>query len=238
MGLKNNKERAEIAITLIWIVLVLEIVSIISGYFQFELLDTAANGGEITTERAELNDLREQLVAIIYLIVFGTSAVTFIHWFRRAYFNLHLVVNDLSQSEGWAAGSWFVPIISLYRPFKIMQELYEKTKNHLAQNSVEVEKLTTKYLGTWWTLWLINSVLGRMVSRYSLKAESIDELTWATLGSMTIDLIGIPLALITIKVIKDYAHVEPILLELEKSKSLHISNNRNASQLDLSPEAG
>lgn len=225
MRLKDNKERADIAITLIWIVLVFEIISIVSGYFQYDLLDTVANGGEVSTEKAELNDLREQLIAIVYIIVYLTSAITFIQWFRRAYFNLHLKVNDLAQTEGWAAGSWFVPIINLYRPFQIMKELYEQTKTHLTRNNIEVnENFTTKYLSIWWTLWIFNTILGRMISRYSLRAESIEELTWSTLGSMFIDILGIPLALITIKVIKDYSRIEPILLELDPNTKITTPN--------------
>lgn len=46
--LKPNGQRAKNAITLIWIVLALEIVSLISGYFQYDLLQTAANSGEYT----------------------------------------------------------------------------------------------------------------------------------------------------------------------------------------------
>ena len=64
--LKPNEQRAKNAITLIWIVLALEIASLISGYFQYDLLQTAANGGVISTETATANDTREQLIGIIF----------------------------------------------------------------------------------------------------------------------------------------------------------------------------
>ena len=214
-NLKPNGQRAKNAITLIWIVLALEIVSLISGYFQYDLLQTAANGGEISTETANANDTREQIIGIVYLIAFVISAVTFIQWFRRAYFNLHLRVNHLSQTEGWAAGSWFVPIVSLYRPYQIMKELYQETKALLTKNGLNNENISTSSLGWWWTLWVISSFLGQFVFRYSMKAESIDELTISTVASMIENVVGIPLALITIKVIKDYANVEPLIIEIK-----------------------
>ena len=213
--LKPNEQRAKNAITLIWIVLALEIVSLISGYFQYDLLQTAANGGEISTETANANDTREQIIGIVYLIAFVISAVTFIQWFRRAYFNLHQRVNHLSQTEGWAAGSWFVPIVSLYRPYQIMKELYQETKALLTKNGLNNENISTSSLGWWWTLWVISSFLGQFVFRYSMKAESIDELTISTVASMIENVVGIPLALITIKVIKDYANVEPLIIEIK-----------------------
>ena len=138
-NLKPNGQRAKNAITLIWIVLVLEIVLLISGYFQYDLLQTAANGSEISIETATANDTREQIIGIIFLIAYIISAVTFIQWFRRAYYNLHLKVNHLSRTEGWAAGSWFVPIVSLYRPYHIMKELYQETRELLVKKGLIIK---------------------------------------------------------------------------------------------------
>ncbi|MDR0666202.1 MAG: DUF4328 domain-containing protein [Campylobacteraceae bacterium] len=129
--LKPNEQRAKKAIILIWIVLILEIVSFISSYMQYDLLQTFANGGYISPEAADANDNREQIIGIFCLIAYIISAVTFIMWFRRAYYNLHQEADSLLYAEGWAAGSWFIPIINLYRPYKIMKELYVKTKELL-----------------------------------------------------------------------------------------------------------
>jgi hypothetical protein len=218
-NLKPNAQRAKNAITLIWIVLVLEIVSLISGYFQFNLLRGVSNGAEISMETAAANDKREQIVAIIYMIVFIFSAVTFIQWFRRAYFNLHQKVNYLSQTEGWAAGSWFVPVLHLYRPYQIMKELYQETKELLIKKGRNINpNFSTSALVWWWTLWILNNIIGQFVFRYSMKAESVDELTVSTVASMVSNFIGIPLAVITIKIVKDYSVLEPLVYELKNDE--------------------
>jgi hypothetical protein len=215
-NLKPNGQRAKNAITLIWIVLAFEIVALISGYLQYDLLQTVANGGEILTETATANDNREQIIAILYMIAFIVSAITFIQWFRRAYYNLHLKVNHLSHTEGWAAGSWFVPVVNLYRPYQIMKEMYQETMELLTKKGIGFNHtFSTNALGWWWTLWIISKIIGQFIFRYSLKAESIDELTVSTFASMIINIIGIPLALITVKVIKDYLDVEPLLSEIQ-----------------------
>ena len=215
-NLRPNGQRAKNAITLIWIVLALEIVSLISGYFQYDLLQTVANGGYISTETATANDTREQIIGIFYLIAYVVSAVTFIQWFRRAYFNLHLKINYLNHTEGWAAGSWFVPIISLYRPYQIMKEIYQETKELLIKKGIVFNQtFSISALGWWWALWIISNIIGQFVFRYSMKAESIDELTISTVAGIVGNVIGIPLALITIKVIKDYSNVEPLLNEIK-----------------------
>ncbi|MGS4344462.1 DUF4328 domain-containing protein [Myroides odoratus] len=215
--LKPNGQRAKNAIILIWIMLALDIISVISGYFQYDLLQMVANGNEISIEQANANDSREQIISLLYLIAYIISAVTFIQWFRRAYYNLHLRVTNLSYTEGWAAGSWFVPILCLFRPYQIMKELYVETKALLIKKeAVFNSNFTTNTLGLWWAFWLVNNLMGQFVFRYAQRAETIEELTISTLTSMATNIIGVLLALLTIKVIANYAAVEPLLLESDE----------------------
>lgn len=212
-NLKPNGQRAKNAIALLWIVLVLDVISLASGYLQYDLIQTVASGGEITDETAHANDLREQIIGVTYLIALIVSGVTFIQWFRRAYYNLHLKVNTLSYAEGWAAGAWFVPILNLFRPYQIMSELYKETKILLAQKGVRMgDKISVSLLGFWWTLWILNNIIGQIVWR--VPTDTIGELSFATIASMAANIVGIPLALIAIKIVKDYSDVEPYLDEL------------------------
>jgi phosphate/sulfate permease len=68
-------------------------------------------------------------------------------------------------------------------------------------------------LGLWWTLWLTNGVIGNGLFRLSMKAKTLDQLTSITSGYMILHIIGIALAFITLKVITDYAKIEPLLHE-------------------------
>ncbi len=214
--LRANEQRARNAINVLWIVLAMECIALISGYFQYDLLQTVSNGGEISIEEANANDLREQFIGGITLIVFIISIVTFIMWFRRAYYNLHQKVSYLLYTEGWAAGCWFVPIISLFRPYQIMKELYQETKVLFEKKGIDITRYpSTSFLGIWWTLWIVSNLLGQFVFRYSLRAETLDELTTLTVAGIISNVIGIPLAYITAKVIGDYAKVEPLLFELK-----------------------
>jgi hypothetical protein len=220
INLKPNQQRAKNAIILIWIVLALEIISLISGYFQYELLQSVSNGNEISIETANENDTREQIISFINLIAYIVSAITFIQWFRRAYYNLHIKIKNLSHNESWAAGSWFVPVITWYRPFQIMKEMYIETKKILIKYElISSSNITTNLLGVWWTLWVINNIVGQFVFRYSLKAENIEELITMTVASIIMNIIGIPLALITIQVIKDYANIEHLLFNIKDEAS-------------------
>jgi heme/copper-type cytochrome/quinol oxidase subunit 2 len=210
--LEPNGQRAKKAITLLWIVLSLEVLMLISGYFQYDLLQTIANGGEISAEAAERNDLREFIIGVISFIAFFVYTITFLLWFKRAYSNLHKKTTGLSYTAGWAVGSWFVPIINFYRPYKIMKELYCETKKILND-----ETISTCLLGWWWAFFLIEGSINKIIFRYSLKAETIEQLISSTVASMIGNIISISFALITIKVIKDYSKMESLLFQADEN---------------------
>jgi len=216
MSLKPNEQRSKTVLALIWTVLILEVFSLVSSGLQYNLLRIASAGGEISYEAANVNDLREQVIAIIYFIAYVVSGITFIMWFRRAYFNLHQKVNHLSFKEERAAGCWFIPFANLYQPYQIMKELYTETKKYLLNedNLIRFE-LTTNLLGFWWTLWIANGIIGQIIFRISKNADTLPELITTTTLSIISSVIGIGLAFVTIRVIKDYSKVEVLLINPE-----------------------
>jgi len=218
--LKPNEQRSKNAIMLIWIVLTVEIIACISNYFQVDLLQSVLNGEFISDSNADSNDTRQQLIAILFLIVYITSAVTFIQWFRRAYFNLHTLVKGLSNSEGWAAGAWFVPIVSLFKPYQIMSEMSEKTKNLISKNDLTSEpfETTSNTIGVWWALFIINNIAGQI--SYRLPTDTVEEMILSTNVDIYSILIQIPLAIFTVKVIKEHSKLEALLISLPMEEEL------------------
>ena len=218
MKLRANHQRSKSAILFVWIVLFIEIVSIFSSYLQFDLLTTVKNGGTITPEIANSNDLRERIIGIVYLIFYLISGIIFIRWFRRACYNLNLKVKTLTFTDGWAAGAWFVPILALYRPYQIMKELFEQTFLYLTKKGVDKSEETSfgSTINIWWTLWIVNSVLGQISFRYSRNSDTVDELINGTVISLISSVITIPLAIFTVKLINEYSSLEESLFELKE----------------------
>jgi len=215
-ALRPNDQRARYAILFIWIILGLEVVSILSSYMQYDLLQNTAGIDWLSHDVISQNDTRESVVAMIHMIFSLISAITFIQWFRRAYYNLHLRVDQLSQTEGWAAGCWFVPILNLFRPYQLMKEMYVETRRYLNDNGMVIKDMfNTNNLTLWWTLWIVSNLIGQGVFRYSLRADTVEELSISTVSEMVVSALGIPLALVTIKLIKDYAKLETLLNKVE-----------------------
>ena len=123
-----------------------------------------------------------------------------------------MLIPNLLFTEGWAAGCWFVPIVSFFRPYQIMIELYDKTIEYLEKNNLKSRKyFDTSFIGTWWLFWIIVNVLGRVIIQYVYSAETIDKLIEYTIVTMIQCLLYIPLSILTIKVIKEYSNFENIL---------------------------
>lgn len=206
--IKPNNQRAKLAIIFIWVVFLAELVSLVADYFQLTLLNSILIGEMVSSEIANRNDLFQRVIGIVYLSVFICSAIFFIRWFRRAYFNLHQNVSYLQYTEGWAAGAWFVPILSLFRPFQIMKEMYVETNSIIASfnsSNLKTNKIFP-FVSIWWTLWIINSILGQVIFRY--KADEVSEFIFLTKLSIINSIFGLVLAIITVKVIIDYSLME------------------------------
>lgn len=215
MELKPNDQRAKMAIVLITLVSIILIISILFDFLQIVLLKNPYSIIE-----AEENDFRQQVIGILLVVFYITSVVTFIQWFRRAYFNLHIKANNLEYTEGWAAGSWFVPIVNLFRPYRIMNELYLETQKILSQSNPKYKTIvSTQFVGIWWTMWIISNLIDRVSTKLTLKAETIEELTTSSLVSIFSSSFTILLAGITIKVIYDYSKIE---MDFYNSKDIEI----------------
>lgn len=223
--IRPNEQRAKTAILMIWIVLALEIISFFSSYLQYDLLKSVSSGSAVSNSEISANDLREGIIGFLYLAVYLISCITFIRWFRRAYFNLHLKTDYLSSSDNWAAVSWFIPFICLYKPYQIMKEMYTKTNEILFEETNQTKAITTSYLGWWWGLWIISNIIGQVVFRTTWNNDNIDSLTNGTIASMVGNVIGLPLSLITVKVIKDYSDIEHLLIEVKGDNLLASAEN-------------
>lgn len=186
---------------------------------QYNMLTAAGRGENLSMEAAEANDLRQQVVAIIYLLIFILSGVMFISWFRRAYANLHKRVSGLEHQEVHAAWCWFIPILNLFRPYQIMMELYRRTDQYLSERRPDYQPaLDYQKVGWWWGFWVLSSILGQIVFRTSIRAEDIDSLTMVTVLNMVASAANMAAAFLAVQAVKGYASREPLLRDMTEEE--------------------
>lgn len=231
---KSNQQRAKIAEYAFIAFILISLLSIVSYLFQYRLLLDAENEIIISIKQWEYNDLRISIIYYVFLAVVLFCYATFILWFRRAYYNQEQKFDRMEFSNGWAAGSWFVPILNFFRPYQMMQEIYINAENYLVNNDLGLKnKFRYQLMGWWWAFWVILSILSRVFSQlYSLRTSStIPEFKEATLVTIGFQLAFILLAFVAIQVIRNYNKME-LKLIAHDSDGNGIFSTENSDLLD------
>ena len=178
------------------------VISIVSGYFEYRLISDFQNGVYTSQELAiadgEASDQRQGLIGILYLVVFFVSALLILRWIHRANYNARqLGAENLVFTPGWSIGYYFIPILTLWKPYQAMKEIWKASKNPSSWSSSS----TSFILPIWWALWLMSCFLGQAIFRLSMSADALPELLNLNLLNQLSNFLDIPLALVTLAVV-------------------------------------
>lgn len=174
-AIRNNEKRAAIASFFLIIYLVLNIIDSIICYIQYDLFFRVKYYGHIVTdEQASFDDIRNRVIHILSIILFIHCVITFLNWFRRAYYNLEQLANFTNYNDRQAVYYWFIPIINWFKPYLIVKDLFEETdivlNNRIKSYQIQTPK---KILALWWGFWVVNNIFGNIVFRSS--SENIED---------------------------------------------------------------
>ncbi|SET51776.1 protein of unknown function [Hymenobacter actinosclerus] len=139
-------------------------------------------------------------VVLLLILVNILTIVFFLQWFRRAYYNLWKIGRRPDHTDGWAVGSWFIPILNLSRPYSIMKEIWYDTG---ATPSGATDSRTV--LRWWWVAYLVHTFSNSLANTVMKKAETMPQILAALPLSMFSDLADIASAALSILVI-GYVH--------------------------------
>lgn len=235
--LKDNTARAKQAISIFWIMLGLTIVNIATLVWQHIALSRALNDPvDVDMSWISISDTLHRVIAFSNLTIIILSMVFFIMWFRRAYYNLHqLPGHNGRYSEGWAAGSWFVPVISLWWPYQIMADIWKGIQHALRERLGEPG--SAALVGWWWALLIITSVFNRAVFAFFSESGGIERFLFATKMDIIGEMISIPAILITIALIQRTNYFEKeLLIHIETPEDSIFSDKYVSPQEDATPK--
>jgi hypothetical protein len=216
----DNKERAKNLIIGFYVMLGVYVIVLVSDIMEYQLIH-----GDWATllQNADANDQRQVLIAILMFIVNVVLIVLFIQWFRRAYHNLHKAgEKNLASSEGWAAGWWFIPIANWFMPYRIMREIWDRTKNYgnadiddltgeLTDNydvsadagSEEVSNDSVSLVNAWWAFWIISNVIANISAQIVMRTSELESIQFASLLGIISDVTGVAAIFFAVRMIKN-----------------------------------
>lgn len=212
MSIKDNSNRARIVIVMFWVFVVINIIAIISSLFEYNLLQRAKDGANISMNEAQLNDVRQNYIKVVSLLIYIALIVLFINWFRRAYSNLQRLQIKTKYKDRMAIWSFFIPILNLQWPFEIMEEIWQKSIAHITYFKPDNNlNPNSTFIGIWWIVLLISNFAGNITSRLFGNGENIDELMQASIANMAFNFLVIISALLAIYVINKVSNIEDML---------------------------
>jgi hypothetical protein len=222
MEIRPNFRRAQTANIFLLIYLSLRLLTLIPYIFQFWVIYQTKNHLNYWNKDIGLIMLLDQILALIANIMAIPTMIFFIMWFRRAYFNLHIKSEHLKFSEAWAAGAWFIPIANLVLPFVIMKELFSGINSNKDSSASKKHEVL---LFTWWTFWIICTLLNYTSILYTFKPSSFDNSIIIAILNVLNTIFIIFAGLLVIRIIKTYNRIESQMLmnETDSDISRHLA---------------
>jgi hypothetical protein len=183
---------------LLGLYIVVRAAAFIVDLLQLKLLDLA---GTVSSSQfqtwAEASDQREQIVAVLFLAVLVITVVVFACWIVRANRNARaLGAVGMTFSPGWSVGWYFVPIVSLWKPFQAMREIWKASVNPTGWKSLPTDPL----IGWWWAAFVLSCITGQ--ASFRMPTNTLDQLSASSVVSMIddgVDIVATALALLLVE---------------------------------------
>jgi Domain of unknown function (DUF4328) len=177
-------------------------VATVSTYWQIELLKSAARGEVLAPGAANRNDSRQEKIRSLNTLMSAITGATFLMWMYRSHSLLPLLgAQSLEYSPGWAIGAFIIPILSMFRPFQVMSEIWGASNpNSKGWQSWKWEK-PPSILSWWWGLFVLKILLTVAFNKMAPQLKSPDIIAQflnQCYVELSIELIYIPAAIAAI----------------------------------------
>ncbi|QLE73605.1 DUF4328 domain-containing protein [Streptomyces rectiverticillatus] len=118
---------------------------------RMALQDMLDNGVTSTTqEDIEDTEAVATISSLLYGLTLAASATFWAIWFRRARINAeYFAPGGHRLGIGWAAGAWFTPVVNLWFPKQIVNDIYKASAPQGAPKGL---------LNAWWSVWIASGV--------------------------------------------------------------------------------
>ncbi len=123
------------------------------SYFSMigELISETFTG---TLTEVEGIESRVDLFWFYGLVVLGISGIVWLVWLYRLYANVEHLGRKRRYGLGWAIGGWFVPILSVVRPFSVTRDVWVKSSPAVTEPEPSPDEAPSVYL-VWWLTWVV-----------------------------------------------------------------------------------
>jgi hypothetical protein len=145
-----------------------------------------------------LKDAAEALIAVLRLLVFILTGITFLRWIHRANYNSRSFgAQGMQFTPAWSVGWYFIPIANLWKPYRAMKEIWQASQNPESWSTQAIAPVVSN----WWSLWLATNFLGQLSFRLTFRAETASTRISAAGADLLSDLADIGLCIVAIRLV-------------------------------------
>jgi Domain of unknown function (DUF4328)/Septum formation len=150
-------------------ILVNAVVTVLNAV-HLSVLDSAGFAGN---DAVVASDERLAAGGAALLATFVVSVILWLLWFHRAYRNVDSFGTlDTRMGSGWAVGAWFIPIVNLFLPKSLANDIWRGTEPEPPRDGREPR--VAPLVHWWWAAWLVANVLGNLSFRLLDDAGTLD----------------------------------------------------------------
>lgn len=177
---------------LLGLVIGADLFALWQGRHSYELVGRLIrNFGSVTSREIGQADALYEASGTVQLATTVATAVVFVVWFHRTRVNAEVFAPEYHRRKrGWAIWGWIVPVVNLWFPRQIATDIW----NASADGKSRSEGL----LNSWWALWIVNLVFGRLAGQRYARAAEPEEIKGAIAGLMASDGFNIMAAVLAI----------------------------------------
>jgi len=174
----------------------------VNAYLTIGVMERISGGEEIPREQLVAIDMRSQGLAVLGLVTLVAAAVLFCIFMVRANRNARSFGATLANTPGWAAGWFFVPFASLWKPYYAMKEIWQGSD---AEAVASLNPPVPALLPLWWWAFILHNLVGGALSQGSGRAHGPEGLISTSRMLIVSSVVTIVAAVLAIMVAKQLA---------------------------------
>jgi len=170
-----------------------DLFSLIAGFRLRALFDV--DGGFVTAPEQELAGALSlyERADRYQVVLYVPSAVVFVAWFYRMRRVTGLLAPDrFRNGPGWAIGSWLIPLVNLWMPYRVAFDMWSAATMLPADG--ERYRARMWPVNLWWALLVLSVLFNRIAAAAYKDAESPGEIRDGVTQYMIADAVHIAAA--------------------------------------------
>ncbi|MFE6776101.1 DUF4328 domain-containing protein [Streptomyces sp. NPDC057702] len=160
------------ALTVLFGVLLAALVLVlIAESNQWSVVGDIKDGKDVSFKKADDADDFAAAMSFVYLLAVVPVIVVWAVWFRRLRLNAETFAPGQHRfSAGWAAGAWFTPVVNLWFPKQIANDIWR------ASSPQGPQAAPRGLLNAWWVTFLVSGVLSTLGGiRYEMAYNKLED---------------------------------------------------------------